>query len=167
MESEFDNVLFLDIDGVLNSGPWLALETENSEEFHSRTDICQGTKDMDPEAVGRLQRIVDATGAKIVLSSSWRYLYQPKKFMELLRAHGFVGDLIGATPLSEDVPGRKCRGDEVAMWLEENSFLDIKRFVILDDAESFGDLEHRLVRTNFECGLTDENVKSAIALFES
>ena len=163
----YDNVLFLDVDGVLNSGPWLMLETQKSKDFHRRTDMDIDAMSLDPEAVARLQRIVDATGAKIVLSSSWRYMYQPKKFMELLRAHGFVGDLIGATPLSEEVPGRKCRGDEVAMWLKEYSFLKIKKFVILDDDEKFGDLEHRLVRTSFECGLTDSNVESVISLFVS
>lgn len=164
---ECDNVLFLDVDGVLNSGPWLMKETKESQEFHLRRDIPQAATDIDPEAIARLQRIVDATGAKIVLSSSWRYLYRPAKFIELLRAHNFVGDLIGATPLSEDVPGRKCRGDEVALWLKEHSFLDIKKFVILDDDESFGDLEHRLVRTSFEHGLTDSNTEAAIALFMS
>jgi len=161
---ECDNVLFLDVDGVLNSGPWLMKETKESQEFHLRRDIPQAATDIDPEAIARLQRIVDATGAKIVLSISWRYMYKPLKFIELLRAHKFVGDVIGATPLTENVPGRKCRGDEVAMWLKENSFLDIKKFVILDDDQHFGDLEHRLVRTSFERGLTDLDVEAAIAL---
>lgn len=164
---ECDNVLFLDVDGVLNSGPWLMKETKESQEFHRRTDMDIDAMSLNPAAVARLQRIVDATGAKIVLSSSWRYMYKPEKFMYLLRAHKFVGDLIGATPLTENVPGRKCRGDEVAMWLKENSFLDIKKFVILDDDESFGDLEHRLVRTKFEHGLTDSDAEAAIALFMS
>lgn len=162
------NILFLDVDGVLNSGPWLMLETQRSKDFHRRTDIDIDAMSIDPEAVARLQRIVDATGAKIVLSSSWRYFYSPSKFMKLLRAHKFVGDdIIGSTPLSEDVPGRKCRGDEVAMWLKEHYFLRVKKFVILDDDESFGDLEYRLVRTKFEHGLTDSDAEAAIALFMS
>lgn len=61
----YDNVLFLDVDGVLNSGPWLMLETQKSKDFHRRTDMDIDAMSLDPEAVARLQRIVDATGSSL------------------------------------------------------------------------------------------------------
>jgi hypothetical protein len=60
-------VLFLDIDGVLNSSGWTATRRELGEiappevrdDLHPASAI-RGWHDIDPEAVARLQRIVDA-----------------------------------------------------------------------------------------------------------
>ena len=51
-------VIFLDIDGVLNC-----------QSSKSRCGVYVG---IDADKVARLREIVDETGAKIVLSSSWR-----------------------------------------------------------------------------------------------
>ena len=52
-------ILFLDFDGVLNSEKYV----KNSNEF--------GVV-IDPERMILLKQIIDSTGAKIVLTSSWR-----------------------------------------------------------------------------------------------
>ena len=49
-------LIFLDVDGVLNSAEWL--ETNQGE--------------IDPAKVRLLKQMIDATGAKVVLSSTWR-----------------------------------------------------------------------------------------------
>lgn len=54
-------VLFLDIDGVLNS-----VETMRSGRWNA------GTETLDPENVERLDRLIQLTGAVVVVSSTWR-----------------------------------------------------------------------------------------------
>lgn len=56
------NVIFLDVDGVLNSKFW--------ENEHQR-EISNG-KYIDPEAVKLLRSLVKRTNAKIILHSGWR-----------------------------------------------------------------------------------------------
>ena len=58
-------VIFLDIDGVLNSDEYLD-KVKNS-------DIQGIERDIDVEKVKLLKRAIDETGARVVLSSSWRY----------------------------------------------------------------------------------------------
>ena len=55
---EKPNIIFLDIDGVLNS--------------YDTKDRFQGFVGIDDRLVAILKEIVDRTGAKLVLSSSWK-----------------------------------------------------------------------------------------------
>ena len=73
-------VIFLDIDGVLN----------NSGNSFRR---------LDPENVARLNALCRQSGARVVVSSSWR-LWGMKLVRERLREEGFAGRivLIGAEP---------------------------------------------------------------------
>lgn len=64
-----DKLIFLDIDGVLNNEKWvrhIVLETKDK-------DMQRKTK-ADPTAVRRLCEICEKTGARIIISSSWRTL---------------------------------------------------------------------------------------------
>ena len=54
-------VIFLDVDGVLNS-----------QQLFEKSEDAQLIS-VDEENIKNLKKIVDATGAKIVLSSSWIY----------------------------------------------------------------------------------------------
>ncbi len=63
-----NKVIFLDLDGVLNT----------EEYFNSLKEKGLPTEDafgnlFSPNAVANLQQIVDATNAQIVVSSSWRF----------------------------------------------------------------------------------------------
>ena len=62
-------VIFLDFDGVLNTEQyqaWLAIEGKPKKDAWGPL--------FDPRAVANLQKIVEATDARIVISSSWRYI---------------------------------------------------------------------------------------------
>ena len=61
---EINKYLFLDIDGVLNSVSWYR------EEWSKNHAYPQG--DFDPKCVELVNRIVEETGCKVVVSSSWR-----------------------------------------------------------------------------------------------
>ncbi len=148
-------VIFLDIDGVLN---------EDTTPTRTRSRLIF----IDQDKLLLLKRIVDATGAKIVLSSTWRYGRDDARysgdFLELQEAFQKVGlDFYSYTP--EDVFGIR-RGMEIKAWLGLHP--EVNRFIILDD-ELF-DFEERgllprLIKTEFgDGGLTEVHVKEAIEM---
>jgi hypothetical protein len=123
-----------------------------------------------PPCIAVLNRITDATGAKIVLSTSWRWPSQKgPQADELLRRWGATGEIIGSTPILESAwkPENKLwigvpRGREIQAWLDEHT--DVDSFVIIDDD---GDMEHlcsRLIQTPFEIGLTEADADRAIEM---
>ncbi|WP_022757978.1 HAD domain-containing protein [Butyrivibrio fibrisolvens] len=59
------NIIFLDVDGVLNSKFW--------DNDHQR-EISEG-KYVDLSAVKLLGTLVNRTGAKIILHSGWRFWF--------------------------------------------------------------------------------------------
>ena len=81
-----DKIVFLGIDGVLNSEEWV-------DKRFSSYDICDS--DVDPDVVNRLIKFLDDTNAKIVLSSSWRSLNVQSTILEFLTSnHEFLKKLI-------------------------------------------------------------------------
>lgn len=60
-------VIFLDIDGVLNSNDWY-VKTRGVGGYNGG--------DIDPECIELINDLIDATGAKIIMSSSWRSDYE-------------------------------------------------------------------------------------------
>lgn len=149
-------IVFCDIDGVLNEDS-TPTRTKNRYIF------------IDQDKLLRLKRIVDATGAKIVLSSTWRYDHDKPEyngdFLELQEAFQDIGmDFFSYTPV--DSFGLR-RGMEIKAWLGLHRG-EVDQFIILDD-ELF-DFEERgllprLIKTDFACGgLTEELTQEAIDL---
>ena len=151
-------VLFFDFDGVLNSDKY------NSE----RDWRTQGN--IDETRLPLLRRIIDETGAVIVLSTSWREHWDPdparcapgwRPTGELLARYGIK--ILDRTP---KYGGGYDRDLEVRAWLTAHE-VEVESFVILDDQRfGWGDLEERLVRTDMKIGrgLMDDHVERAIAL---
>lgn len=138
-------ILFLDIDGVLNSETW----------FDGRREAgfvwCGFDQMLDPAAVARLNRIVDATGCQVVLTSSWRLQDEETRATEgWLRRAGFLHRLEGETP---HLPGDDRRGEEVALWLAQHG--EGRPYALLDDEPEDNHLG-RWVATSFTTGLTDD-----------
>lgn len=167
-------VIFLDVDGVLNSERFnRTLEDQHRQLGHH--DVCECfklTRQVDRAAVGRLNRLIAATGAKIVVSSSWRKLLDPEELRRVLVEHGLVGDIVGETPDAQDeddeaaildvhaVLDRITRGHEIDFWLRQHPEVD--RFVILDDSADMAMHKNRHVQTDAEEGLLDEHVDLAL-----
>jgi len=87
-------VLFLDIDGVLNSEAYLlanpgAFEREGPHAYY---------KMFDPEACARLQTICEVTDAQIVISSSMRKIHPITDLRLFLEARGVTAPVIDVTP---------------------------------------------------------------------
>ena len=145
-------LVFLDFDGVLNSHHWLYRPDRDKEaEFLGNEHHM-----LDPTAVGRVNRILRETGAKVVISSSWRHGWPVERLREILTTAGFVGEVLGYTPqYGHD------RGHEIEQWLDGNDE-GHDPFVILDDDSDMGPLMKYLVKTTFEHGIQDEHVEDAI-----
>jgi len=144
-----NRVIFLDVDGVLNNGSW-AMEMYDKGIRTYRDDILY------EPTLERLKRIVDATDARIVISSSWRQIPTAYKHLqEWLEMYGMkVAD---KTPY---VGG--CRGDDITAWFNRNP--GEWQYVILDDEDDMdGHMDH-LVQTDFDVGLIDEDCERAISL---
>lgn len=121
-----------------------------------------------PACVRALNRITDSTGAKIVVSSTWRWGGEVS-VVDLLKKWGVTGHVIGITPIlheQERIGGLVVtveRGHEIAAWLRDH---DIESFVILDDDDDMGHLKSRLIQTPFEQGLTERDADDAIRILE-
>lgn len=149
------NVVFLDIDGVLNS---VAYDRERTDKDGN----------IDVSRFVLLRQIVDATDAQIVLSSSWREHWEPEDEKcdqigkELNRAFREAG--LG---IADKTPMTGNRQEEISAWLDEHP--NIANYVILDDAfGGWGQLESHLVRTNSRIGkgLEDKHVDVAIHILK-
>jgi len=147
-------VVFLDWDGVINTAK-------------SRADYFD-FESIDMACLKRVSEICKYTGAKVVITSTWRKLYSQEQFAYSLDLEGleYPLEVIGMTPVS--VKNRQ-RGFEIEVWLRDYSarFEDDIQFVILDDDVDMGNLVGHLVRTDGEVGLSDENVMEAIAMLRS
>jgi hypothetical protein len=144
-------LLFLDIDGVLNSIAY----------FRRRDPItAQKCRDIDPDAVMLLNEVIERTGCSVVLSSTWR-LFGLDAVRETLAERGFTGTLIGATPvLSDNNPNR--RGREILSWLKTSG--ERATVAIVDDDTDMGPLLPRLVKTSTVDGLQRGHVEELVRL---
>lgn len=157
------NVVFLDIDGVLNSNFW--------NETHTK-ELSDGSL-IDDEKIGLLAELIRRTDAQIILHSGWRFWFddagQPlrreaEKLVELLA--GAELTIAGFTPdlTSEEIRRTKkfslVKADEILVWLRAHP--DVNGWVVLDDL----DLHHariaqHQVKTDPAVGLTPEDVAKA------
>ena len=115
-------IIFLDIDGVLN------VRRQGRDRFGSLFHA---------EFMGGLKHIIDNTGAKIVISSSWRFngLAEMKEMWVHRNLPGEVIDITPFTAQYENGEGAsfmdRCeRGCEIREWLKSNPCDD---YVIVDD----------------------------------
>ena len=146
-------VIFLDVDGVLNNQ-------------HTRTRTGEGWCFVDDFLVARVRKIVDATGAVIVLSSTWRDEWNIEDeslngpdFNELrAKFNEFGMDFFSRTGAWK----MRGRGWEIMDWLERHEA--IESFVILDDWNDMGPVRDHLILTNPSLGLTEEDVQEAIKI---
>jgi hypothetical protein len=135
-------IIFLDIDGVLNGySQWNTLGWNivcklNNDKlrkwYRNITDPCGIHK----SKVKRLAKIVKATGADVVISSSWRFglwntpyekmTDNQKKFIDLCKKYN-----IGIMDITPRLPDCK-RDKEILMWLSEHKMY-VENYIILDD----------------------------------
>jgi hypothetical protein len=125
--------LFLDIDGVLNVIP--QGRDKYGALFHDNFE-------------SNLKRIIDKTGADIVISSTWR-MSGLEVMKKMWSDRNLPGDVVGITKTADkivdtgltDYYDLVCRGDEIELYIKENG---ITNYCIIDDDDDF--LDHQLDR---------------------
>lgn len=142
-------ILFLDIDGVLNSASWF--KRRNKEQRFS------GLNELDIELMHLFDEIVEKTGCFVVLSSTWRL---SKHYREDLERQGLnTNFIIDRTPHMPRPSGTGVeygeRGKEIRAWLENNP--DVTQYAIVDDdSDMLPEQSQSFFQTSWENGLTRE-----------
>lgn len=149
-------VIFLDIDGVLNC------QSSKSREPGGCTGI-------DDARVKLLREIVDATGAKIVLTSTWQMEWKPEGITssgrylinKLWRERLKIFSRTGKWNWND-------RGQGIIDWIS-NAPENVESWVVLDD-EIFDDysrcgiMPHLVLTDFYSDGLNETHVEKAIEL---
>lgn len=166
-------IIFLDFDGVLNTEKYYC-------ELKSKglpSDDKYGQL-FDPEAVANLRKIIDATDARIVVSSSWRYMglnvlqrmwYDrdlPGRIVDITPLH-LLDDKLRDTDLTQVDVLSLCRGNEIKWYFDEvlDANSNSRRFVIFDDLkEVLPELQDHFVRIDPIVGITEGDVERAIVV---
>jgi hypothetical protein len=138
-------VLFLDIDGVVNCAT-------TPQRFN-------GFFGIDPYMALMIDRIIQATGCQVVLSSSWRH---HEDSMEEVRKR--VCKFIDVTPTI--YPG--IRGDEIKAWLDRHDSVfenePVTKYAIVDDNSDMLDEQMpNFFKTMWPTGITQEVANEIIA----
>lgn len=153
-------VIFLDIDGVLNSREWLM-----SGECEEPNNYDEMWKHLSPEHVERLSDIIDATNAKIVLSSSWRMWTTNEKMIDhlnkrLKRDWPFIGQTDRKSQTWDE------RALLIKKWLGENP--KVVQYVILEDETGHKHYKEfhsgHFIEIDFNTGLTEKAKDEAIEI---
>jgi len=160
--SEFP-IIFLDVDSVLNSPRWFdsaeykALKEQYANrKGYSDAEFLYHTH-FDPKQIVMLKEILDKTGARIVLSSTWRLLDITREAFLMNRAA--IPNLeelwIGNTA---SLKGE--RGEEIDQWIRSNNFSG--PFVILDDWNCMEPHMDKLVQTCWGNGMLRKHADEVI-----
>jgi len=153
-------VIFLDVDGVLNSEPFL---DKNKTETIDRNNVM------------KLKEAVDITNAVIVMSSGWRLLFNDNMLPEsgdsqylydILCKFGIK--LFEKTPdfSTDEIRINKTfslvKALEILAWLDAHD--QVENYVVLDDLDLNNGIIHaHQVRTNPQLGLTEEDAARIIS----
>lgn len=157
------NIIFLDIDGVLNSNFW--------NKSHQR-EISDGSL-IDVEKIKLLAELVRSTNAEIILHSGWRFWYdsdmkplrvEAQNLSELLAKEGLkIADVTPNLTTEEIRRTRKfslIKAEEILLWVASHE--NINSWVVLEDLDLHNAIiEEHQVKIGQMTGLTPENIQEA------
>lgn len=122
------NIIFLDIDGVLNCQVFYDRVGFKGEE--RERNICS-------QRISWLNELCKDVNAKVVISSTWRLGRTVEELQQLLNEAGATFTVIDKTP---NLRHEGClRGNEIYNWIDKNRDLlgcyvsDFKSYAIIDD----------------------------------
>lgn len=136
-------VIFLDIDGVLNNREFYTKRSQDERV----NKLSHPLDEFDPDCVERMNQIVEATNAKVVISSDWRFTIGIEN---IFKEVGLNFEIYGKTPYRYGL-----RYEEIHEWLDKHT--EVEDYVIIDDIEfqNFKSEGERFIHTNDEYGLTE------------
>lgn len=155
-------VIFLDIDGVLNSSFW--------NDTH-QMEISDGTL-IDRKKVKLLSKLVQRTSAEIVLHSGWKYWFdtdltplraESEKLQTLLLEKGLHISSVTPDYATEEIKRTKkfslIKAKEILAYIEEHP--EVQQWVVIDDLDLHdAEVEQHQLRTDPQVGLTAEDISA-------
>ena len=173
-------LIFLDFDGVLNTERYYAKLKAQDLPYKDKYGHL-----FDPESVTNLQKIIDATDARIVVSSSWRYMGLDN-LQRMWYDRDLPGWIEGITPMHLDddklletdlskldviTADMFCssRGNEIKAYFNEvlGVGMDTQRYVILDDLKDvLPEQEEHFIRIDPIVGITEEDAEKAVEILK-
>jgi hypothetical protein len=142
-------LLFLDIDGVLNS-------TKFFNRIRSFIQIIDEDDYLDPEPIKIINELIEETDAKVIISSSWRLIHSLEKINFLLQKHGAIFSAVDVTPELTNNNQWGKRGLEIQAYLDSLKKKP-ESICIIDDNNDIKPLEKYLILTTFKDGLTKDH----------
>lgn len=151
------SIIFLDFDGVLNT-----------EQYQARLSMAGKPKKgvwgplFDPRSVGNLRKIIESTGAEIVISSSWRYIHRLGSLRMMWEVRELPGEILDILPCGASYISR---GEEIECWLNQHGQ---SKYVIIDDLNDFYPTQlNQYVETSPILGITEADATRAIEILNS
>lgn len=153
-------VIFLDIDGVVNC--------------NSTKERCRNIVGVEQDKIALVKQIVEATGAKIVLSSTWRLdspVFENGRTVNAGDFEYLVGEFakqglefFDVTPSHPD----QWRGREILEWLSRAEE-PVEGYVVIDDDvfDIITECKGHVLITSPETGLKPNGVKWAIQILNN
>lgn len=149
------NIVFLDIDGVVNN---LYIDESLEPKYFSESD----GKVSNEQAVRWLNKLCLEADAHIVITSTWRHAG-----LEICRECLYNSGLDRRIHIIDATPTfwGKERGYEIKQWLKSHP--EVKKFVILDDDTDMKPYMDRLVKCDSTKGFLAEEYFKALDLLTS
>ena len=149
-------IIFLDCDGCINSKQWYISDLAQSLEFKCNP---KNDPDIDPNVIQRINKLCELTGAKIVVSSSWRI----DPYYKIRLENAGLKNIIGCTP-EFDFKNvlNYSRGIEIQEWLDNH---DEVNYIIIDDELDFTEEQQKhFIHTDYNLGFTKDDFNRAYEL---
>lgn len=169
MEQKILKIIFLDYDGCINHEIFYR---DRANHWNKAFERPYPLSEIDERCVDLLNYIIQETGAKVVISSSWRHGRSVQELQNILEQLKFEGEIIDVTPsFSTYGDDEKCRGDEVAKWIADNEELigckpeEYKNWVALDDDNDFlPQQKNNFIWVDPYIGITPKDAEAAIRI---
>lgn len=169
-----DKVIFLDFDGVLNALYYPKQLADGGQAWRDRFGVLFA-----PECIAQLERIIAATGAHIIISSSWKIPFEGETnemalncLKEMWEARQYPGRIDGAIPnlTVQEILDMHCGEDpichkrfEIEQWLRQHP--ECTSFVIIDDEGIVPPkYESHFIQTDRMVGLQKGDANRAIGI---
>lgn len=171
LENKPNKLIFLDIDGVMNS--------EKSFRDIDKVSKIPEVKKLFPhlrcfcseifgyDAIYYIDKLCKETGARIVISSTWRLGYTVKQLGRIFLYNGSSSDfIVGKTGRRHFIDGSvSFRDEEILTYLEENyskeEYSKLKYVVIDDDTYDLRRVENHLITVDNKIGFSKKDYDKA------
>jgi fatty-acid desaturase len=157
-------VVFLDIDGVIVTGSYITEMEKGPGPWRDKT----GKPFFCPQCLKNVEILVQQTGAKVVLSSNWRFYLGDIAAVRAFFVRRKVSfDIYDITPMVEFMGGAisrpATRGEEINAWLEGHP--RVSNYCILDDDPHILPTQKPYwIRTTWQYGFTKTKLEKALAI---